>query len=163
LVTSWVGPCYIDGHPFQLGPNTVQMHLALIPGLGTENGCMCVALLAPLLNIISCLEAVAPFPDLIQGLAKLPPDGPPCSLVKKWFTLFQGRIIQAIFECLWAGSQWHSSMPLLTVKDLHWAVPVMSCLSFQSDLTPPQCPVTCFSQPDGKLNCLLCDFQSESV
>jgi hypothetical protein len=27
LVTSWEGPCYINGYPFEWGPNVVLMHL----------------------------------------------------------------------------------------------------------------------------------------
>lgn len=48
--------------------NFVLMHVALIPGSGAMTGCTGVALPALHLNIVSCLEPVVPFPDLIQGL-----------------------------------------------------------------------------------------------
>jgi hypothetical protein len=38
-----------------------------------------------------------------------------------------------------------------------------SLLSFRRKLTPPQCPVTHFPQPDGELDCSLRDLQSESL
>jgi hypothetical protein len=51
-----------------MGPEVVLMHLALIPGSGAATGCTGVALLAPLLNIVSCLLLVVPLLDIIQGL-----------------------------------------------------------------------------------------------
>jgi hypothetical protein len=46
------------------------MHLAPIPGSGSASGCTGVTLLAPFLNIVSCLEPVVPLPDLIQGFVE---------------------------------------------------------------------------------------------
>jgi hypothetical protein len=77
LVALWERPCYIDRYPFEWDPDVVLMSLAPIPGSGAPTGCAVVARLAPLLNIISCLELVVPLPCLIQW----PPDGLPCSLV----------------------------------------------------------------------------------
>jgi hypothetical protein len=68
LVAPWEGTCYIDGYPFERGPDIVLMHLTPIPGPGAATGCTGILLPAPLLNIASCLEPVVPLPDLIQGL-----------------------------------------------------------------------------------------------
>jgi hypothetical protein len=68
LVVPWEGACYIDGCSFGQGLEILLMHLASIPGLGAVTGCTGVTLVAPLLNIISCLEPVVPLLDLIQGL-----------------------------------------------------------------------------------------------
>jgi hypothetical protein len=61
LVALCGGSCYINGYPFEQGPDVVLMHLVLIPGAGAATGCRGVALLAPLLDIISCLEPVVTF------------------------------------------------------------------------------------------------------
>jgi hypothetical protein len=58
LLAQWEVPCYIDGYPFERDSEVVMMHLALIPGLWPATGCTGVELLAPLRNIISCLESV---------------------------------------------------------------------------------------------------------
>jgi hypothetical protein len=68
FVISWEGPCYIDGYPFEQGPDIVLMHLVLIPGSGAMTGCTGVALPAPLCNIGFYVEPVVPLLDLIQGL-----------------------------------------------------------------------------------------------
>jgi hypothetical protein len=68
LVAPWEGPCYIGGYPFERGHDVVLMHLASHPGSEAATGCTGVALPAPLLSIVTCLEPVVPLPDLIQGL-----------------------------------------------------------------------------------------------
>lgn len=45
------------------------MHLALIPILGAATGCTGIALPAPFLILVSCLEPVVSLLDLIEGLA----------------------------------------------------------------------------------------------
>jgi hypothetical protein len=67
MVAPWEGSCYIDGCSFEHDLDILLMHLAPIPGLGAVTDCTSVALVAPLLNIISFLEPVVPLPDLIQG------------------------------------------------------------------------------------------------
>jgi hypothetical protein len=62
LIAPWEGPCYIDGYPFERGTDVVLMNLAQIPGSDTTTGCTGVALLAPLLNIVSCLDYAIPYP-----------------------------------------------------------------------------------------------------
>jgi hypothetical protein len=57
-----------DGCPFEWGPDVALMYLAPIYGSGAVTGCTGVAVRAPLLNIVSCLEPAVPLPDLIQGL-----------------------------------------------------------------------------------------------
>jgi hypothetical protein len=63
LVASWELPCYIDGYPFERGPNSVLVHVALNPGPWAPTGCTGVALWAQFLNIASCLEPEVPFVD----------------------------------------------------------------------------------------------------
>jgi hypothetical protein len=55
----------MDGCLFKRGPEIVLMNLTPIPSLGAVTGCTGVALPAPLLNIISCLEPVVVLLDLI--------------------------------------------------------------------------------------------------
>jgi hypothetical protein len=68
LVAPREGPSYINGCPFERGPDVLQMHLAQSPGSGATTGSTVVALLEPLLNIVSYLEPVVHFPNFIQGL-----------------------------------------------------------------------------------------------
>jgi hypothetical protein len=49
-------PSYIDGFPFERGPNVVLIHMAPIPGLGAAIDYTSVALSAPPLNVVSCLK-----------------------------------------------------------------------------------------------------------
>jgi hypothetical protein len=67
LVTSWEGPCSIDGYSFEWSPDIILVHLAMIPGSWSATGCTGVALSAPFLNISSHLEPVEFLPNLIQG------------------------------------------------------------------------------------------------
>jgi hypothetical protein len=68
LVAPWEGSCYIDGYPFEWGPDVVLMHLAPNPGSVLATGCTGVTLPALLLNIVYSLESVVYLLDLIQGL-----------------------------------------------------------------------------------------------
>jgi hypothetical protein len=68
LLTLCKGPCYIDGYPFKQGVDVVLEHLDPISGSGAANGYADVALWAPHLDIVSCLEPVVLLLDLIQGL-----------------------------------------------------------------------------------------------
>jgi hypothetical protein len=67
LVSPWKVRSYIDGYPFEQGPEMVLMHLIPIRGLGSAIDCTGVALPASLLNISSCLEPLVPLLDFIQG------------------------------------------------------------------------------------------------
>jgi hypothetical protein len=67
LVTSWEGPCYINGYSFKRTANIILVHLSPIPGLWAATGCTGVTLLAPFLNIGSCFEPVESLSNLIQG------------------------------------------------------------------------------------------------
>jgi hypothetical protein len=69
LVTSWEGPCSLIAI-LSNGDPTLYRCIWPITGLAATTGCTGVALLAPLLNIISSLEVV-PLSDHIQGLADI--------------------------------------------------------------------------------------------
>jgi hypothetical protein len=99
------------------------MYLAPIHGLRATTGYTGVALLAPLLNIVSCQEPAVLLSDLIQGLTdtQVTSDDSPCSSICMSFTLLQGRTIWAILDHLSVDSQWCSSMPFLAARDFHWA------------------------------------------
>jgi hypothetical protein len=68
LVTLREESCYTDGYPFESGPNIVLIHMATSPGSQASGGCTGVTVLAPFLNIVSCLKPVVPLFDLVQGL-----------------------------------------------------------------------------------------------
>jgi hypothetical protein len=99
LVALWEGPCYISGYAFKWGPNIVLRHFALIPGPGAATGCTGVALLAPCLSIVSCL-------DLIQDLVDTQSDLMVHHAVWSVHCLLcpKGELIWAILDRTPAGS-----------------------------------------------------------
>jgi hypothetical protein len=92
------------------------MHLAPIPGSSAAINCTGVALTAPLLNIVSCLEPMVPLSELIQGLVdtQVTSRRPPRNSISTSFTLLGGRTIWSIFYQPSVDSQWPSSITFLT-------------------------------------------------
>jgi hypothetical protein len=89
--------------------------------MGTVTGCTSVALPALLLNIVSCLESVVPFPDFTRGLAvtHVIPWGSTCSSVSMSFTLLRERTIWTIFNQSSTDSHRRCSMPFFAASDFH--------------------------------------------
>jgi hypothetical protein len=66
LVDSWERACHIVAYHFICGHNIFLMNVNPIPGLGATTCSTNFALLAPSLNIASCLGPVAPLPNHIS-------------------------------------------------------------------------------------------------
>jgi hypothetical protein len=97
--------CYTDSYPFERGPDAVLMNLAQIPGSDTTTGCTGIALLAPLLNIVSCLEHVISYPASCWHPSHL--------MMVHHVVHFAPRENWAIFYHPSADSQLCSNMPFL--------------------------------------------------
>jgi hypothetical protein len=78
------------------------MHLEPIPSLGAVTGCTGVALWAPILNAVACLEPVIRLLTLFRVLLTPKwPDGSPCNLVNMSFTLPLGELSGLFWNGRW--------------------------------------------------------------
>jgi hypothetical protein len=120
LFAPWERPCYIDGYPFERGPDIVLMQCPRFLVLGPWLAARChTAGTTSQHRFLPGASRTFVGPYWGSWLTPTwPPDGLACSLISTSFTLLRRRTTCAISDHLSADSQWRSSMPFVSARFL---------------------------------------------